>query len=87
MVSLRYSLLFSSTSSLELCAYSNVDYGSDPADRKFVTGFCIFLGDSFISRKSKKQYIVSLYSIEVEYRAMTSTSKEIAWLRWLLAYK
>jgi hypothetical protein len=43
------SLLLSSTSSLELRAYSDADHGSDPTDRKSVTGFCIFLGDSLIS--------------------------------------
>jgi len=34
---------------------------------------------------SKKQYIVSQSSTEVECCAMTSTTKEIVWLRWLLA--
>ena len=33
------SLLLSSTSSLELRAYSDSDYGSDPTNRKFVTSF------------------------------------------------
>ena len=33
------SLLLSSTSSLELRAYSDADHGSDPIDCKFVTGF------------------------------------------------
>jgi hypothetical protein len=79
------SLLLSSTSFLELRAYSDVDHGSDPTDRKSVTGFCIFLGDSLISWKSKKQSIISQSFTEVEYRAMTSTTKEIVWLRWLLA--
>jgi hypothetical protein len=78
------SLLLSSTSSLELRAYSDADHGSDPTDRKSVTGFCIFLGDSLISWKSKKQFIVSQSSTEAEYRAMTSTTKEIVWLWWLL---
>ena len=76
------SLLLSSTSSLEKRAYPNADYGSDPTDRKFVTGFCIFLCDSLISWKSKKQLNVSLCSIEAEYRAMASTTKEIVWLCW-----
>ena len=70
---------------MELRAYSDADHGSDPTDRKSVTGFCIFLGDSFISWKSKKQSIFSQSSTEVEYRAMASTTKEIVWLRWLLA--
>ena len=78
------SLLLPSTSSLELRAYSDADHGSDPTDRKSVTGFCIFLGDSLISWKSKKQSIVSQSSTEAEYRAMASTTKEIVWLRWLL---
>jgi len=79
------SLLLSSTSSLELRAYSDVDHDSDPTDHKSVTEFCIFLGDSLISWKSKKQSIVSQSSTEAKYRAMTSTTKEIVWLRWLLA--
>ena len=79
------SLLLSSTSSLELRAYSDADHGSDPTDRKSFIGFCIFLGDSLISWKSKKKYIVSQSFTEAEYRAMTSTTKEIVWLSWLLA--
>jgi hypothetical protein len=70
---------------LELRAYSDADHGSDPTYRKSVTGFCIFLGDSLISWKSKKQSIVSQSSTKAKYRAMTSTTKEIVWLRWLLA--
>ena len=70
---------------LELRAYSDVDHGNDPTDRKFVTGFCIFLSDYLVSWKIKKHSIISQSSTEVEYCAMTSTTKEIIWLRWLLA--
>ena len=35
------SLLLSSTSSLELRAYSDADYSNDPTDRKSVIGFCM----------------------------------------------
>jgi hypothetical protein len=48
------SLLLSSTSFLELHACSDADHDSDPTDRKSAIGFCIFLGDSLISWKSKK---------------------------------
>eukprot|EP00257_Ricinus_communis_P013579 XP_015571049.1 uncharacterized protein LOC107260820 [Ricinus communis] len=78
-------LLLSSTSSLELCAYFDAYWAGDPTDRKSTTEFCIFLGDSLISWKSKKQDIISRSSMEAEYRPMASTTCEIVWLRWLLA--
>jgi len=79
------SILLPSSSSFKLRAYFDVDWAGNPTDRKSTTGFCIFLGDSLISWKSKKQDIVSRSSIEAEYRAMASTIIEIVWLRWLLS--
>jgi len=58
---------------------------NNPIYRKFVTSFCIFLGDSLIYWNNKKQSIISHSSIEVEYHAMSFTNKEIVWLHWLLA--
>ena len=51
------SLLLSSTSSLELRTYSDADHGSDPTNRKSVTGFCIFLGDSLILEKARNNLL------------------------------
>ena len=70
---------------MEIRAYSDANYDNDPTDRKSVTSLYFFLVDSLISWKSKKQPIVSLSSTESGYRVVISTTKEIVWLRWLLA--
>ncbi|GKD87589.1 uncharacterized mitochondrial protein-like protein [Tanacetum coccineum] len=78
-------LLFPSTSALDLRAYCDSDWADDVVSHKSTTGFCIFLGNSLISWKSKKHDVLSKSSTEAEYRAMAVTTSEIVWLRWLLA--
>lgn len=77
-------MFFSSGTSLQLEAYSDADWASCPNTRRSVSGWCMFLGSSLISWKSKKQACVSKSSTESEYRAMSSACSEITWLRGLL---
>ncbi|XP_039158552.1 uncharacterized mitochondrial protein AtMg00810-like [Eucalyptus grandis] len=57
-----------------MTAYCDTDYATCPMIRRSITGFCVKLGKSLISWKTKKQSIVSLSSAESEYRAMTKTT-------------
>jgi hypothetical protein len=77
-------LFYANDSPLQLHAYSDATWTSDPSDRHSVTGYCIFLGTS-LTWKSKKQAAVSCSSTGAELRALATTTAEIVWLRWLLA--
>ena len=76
-------LLFSHSSSFQLRAFTDADWGACLDPRKSIT-VCVFLGDSLISWKAKKQATISRSSTEAEYRALATTTSELVWLHQLL---
>ncbi|XP_074314475.1 secreted RxLR effector protein 161-like [Silene latifolia] len=77
-------LFYSANSDLRLNAFTDADWGQCAYSCKSLSGYCVFLGQSLISWKTKKQRTVSKSSAESEYRSMSYTTSELVWLDNLL---
>jgi uncharacterized membrane protein YhfC len=68
-----------------LYAYSDATWGIDPLNFNSISAYCVFLGPSLVSWKTKKQTTVAHSSAETELRALACVTAKVTWLRWLLA--
>ncbi|GJV12392.1 putative reverse transcriptase domain-containing protein [Tanacetum coccineum] len=80
----REGIMISKGSNMNLLTYSDSDRAKYKSIRRSVTGFAIFIGNSLVSWKSKKQIVVSKSSVEAEYKALASAICEVIWLTNLL---
>ena len=77
-------LFFSVTSNLSVKGYANADWGSCLDMRQSTIGFCVFLGSSLVSWKSKKEATIFGSIAKAEYRTLVAVASEITWIVALL---
>ncbi|XP_021735713.1 uncharacterized protein LOC110702318 [Chenopodium quinoa] len=81
---IQQGILLASQGSAELKAYCDSDWAGCQSTRRSTSGFCILLGRSPVSWKSKRQSTVAKSTAETEYRSMALTVCEVMWLKELL---
>jgi hypothetical protein len=70
---------------LRLQGYSDADWGGDMDTRRSTTGYIVMINNGAIAWKSRRQPTVALSTMEAEYMALTEATKELKWIRTLLA--
>ena len=79
-------MFYTSSKNFNLVGCSDSDWGRDLDERKSITGFVFFMGDTSFTWSSKKQSIVTLSSCEAEYVAANSVVYHLIWLRNMLKF-
>jgi len=77
---IRYDILYSSTSNDFLIGYTDSDFASSLDDRKSTLGYVFHIGSSVISWAFKKHPIVTISSAEVAYVEATVATCQSVWL-------
>lgn len=78
-------ITFSGSMGLELIGYSDADYAADPDKRRTTGGHVFTMAGGAISWASKLLPTVATSTLEAEYMATAWATKELLWLRKLMA--
>ena len=72
-----YGLFYPSHNNLQVTAYSDADWSACQFTNRSLNAYAMFIGDSLVSWKTKRQQTVSKSSVDAEYRSMSSTASEL----------
>ncbi|CAN6444973.1 unnamed protein product [Victoria cruziana] len=77
-------LLYIKQETVDLEAYTDVDWAESVDGRKSTTGYYIYMGDNLIIYRSKRQFVCAKSSAEAEYLAVAMGVTELLWINTLL---
>ncbi|KAJ0440582.1 putative RNA-directed DNA polymerase [Helianthus annuus] len=77
-------IVFKKGEHLNVEAFTDADWASNPNGRRSTSGFFTLLGGNLVTWRSKKQKVVSLSSAESEFRGIVKGITEILWLKKLM---
>ncbi|KAJ9556676.1 hypothetical protein OSB04_011290, partial [Centaurea solstitialis] len=77
-------IVFKRNGHLNVEAFTDADWASNPNGRRSTSGFFTLLGGNLVTWRSKKQKVVSLSSAESEFRGIVKGVTEILWLKKLM---
>jgi hypothetical protein len=69
---------------LDIRLYTDSDYAGDRHTYRSTSGYVSFMAGGPVSWQSKRQSVVAQSSTEAEYIAMSESTKEAIWIRYLL---
>lgn len=67
-----------------ISGYTDSDWAGSPDSRRSTSGYCVFVGSTLVSWKSKKHATVFKSSTEAEYKALSCLASEVLWTATLL---
>ena len=76
--------MFSNNGHLRINGYTDVDWARNISNRRSTSGFFMFIGGNLVTWRNKKQNVVALSSVEVEFCGMEKKVCELPWMKRLL---
>ena len=74
-------IIYGRTQHFDPIGYTDADWGSNPIDRKSISGYTFLINGGPISWRSKKQPTIALSTMEAKYMAASLATREAIWLR------
>jgi hypothetical protein len=77
---ITFGIHYETNSTLDLIRFTDSDWAGNNIDHKSTYGYSLSLGSEPICWLSKKQVVIALSSVEVEYRQVVNITIQAMWL-------